>query len=107
MRKVRVTPSKILRNDSREGETIEMKIVRIMNNNEPITDTAPIIYTERKDGVLPEYNIRTDSRNIAMEAMDVVDKTNKAKRMDNIKKREEANKPPNEGNEQSSANTSD
>ena len=38
---------------------IEEKVRRIVNNNEPITDGAPIIFTEKKDGVLPEYNIRT------------------------------------------------
>ena len=43
-----------------EGEQIEEKVRRIVNNNEPITDGAPIIFTEKKDGVLPEYNIRTD-----------------------------------------------
>ena len=43
-----------------EGETIEMKIERIVNNGEPISDSAPLIYTERKDGVLPGHNIKTD-----------------------------------------------
>ena len=46
-------------NTSFQGETIEEKIRRITNNKEPITDGAPITYTERKDGVMPEYNIRT------------------------------------------------
>ena len=32
-------------------------------------DGAPIIYTERKDGVLPAYDIRTDRWEIAQEAM--------------------------------------
>ena len=31
-----------------EGETIETKVNRIVNNGEPIKDGAPIIYTERK-----------------------------------------------------------
>ena len=43
-----------------EGEQIEEKVNRIVNNNKPITDGAPIIFTEKKDGVLPEYNPRTD-----------------------------------------------
>lgn len=55
-----------------EAETIEEKINRIVNNKEPITDGAPIIYTERKQGVLPEYDIRTDRWEIAIEAMDKV-----------------------------------
>lgn len=51
-----------------EGEPIEAKIRRIMKNNEAITDKAPIVYTERKDGVMPEYDIRTDKWEIAVEA---------------------------------------
>ena len=43
-----------------EGETLEQKIERIVDNGEPITDGAPEIYTERKQGVLSAYNIRTD-----------------------------------------------
>lgn len=43
-----------------EGETIETKVARITQNKEPITDSAPIIFTEKKDGVLPAYNIRPD-----------------------------------------------
>ena len=39
-----------------EGEQIEEKVRRIINNNEPITDGAPIIFTEKKDGVRPEHN---------------------------------------------------
>lgn len=38
-------------NASREGETIEEKVNRIVNNKEPIKDGAPLVYTERKDGV--------------------------------------------------------
>lgn len=55
-----------------EGETIEMKMRRVLNNKEPLKDGAPIIYTERKDGVLPAYNVRTDRWEIAAEAMDKV-----------------------------------
>ena len=36
-----------------EGESIETKCARVLQNNEPITDTAPIIYTAKEDGVLP------------------------------------------------------
>ena len=52
-----------------EGESIETKCARVLQNNEPITDTAPIIYTAKEDGVLPAYNIRTDRFEIAMDAM--------------------------------------
>lgn len=53
-----------------EGETIEDKCKRLVESKEPITDGAPILYTERKDGVLPAYDIRTDRWEIAQEAMD-------------------------------------
>lgn len=62
-----------------EGETLETKIKRIVENNEPITDGAPIIYTNREDGVLPAHNIRTDRWEIAQQAMDAVNQANLAK----------------------------
>lgn len=42
------------------GETMEQRVERIMSNREPILDSAPRIYTDRKDGVRPEFDIRTD-----------------------------------------------
>ena len=59
-------------NKSVVGERIEEKVERIVNNKEPIRDASPIIYTEKKDGVLPAYNVRTDRWEIATEAMDKV-----------------------------------
>lgn len=59
-------------NNSIEGETIEQKVERIVNNKEPIKDGAPIIYTERKDGVNKAYNIRTDRFEVAVEAADKI-----------------------------------
>ena len=70
----------LIMNTSVEGETIEMKVERITVNREPITDGAPLIYTERKQGVLAGYDIRTDRFEIAIEAMDKVSKSNQAKR---------------------------
>ena len=43
-----------------EGETLENKLDRILNNGEAIEDTAPIIYEPRDKGVNPSHNIRTD-----------------------------------------------
>ena len=63
-----------------EGEPIELKIERIVNNKEPISDGAPSIFTERKDGVVAAYNIRTDRWEVAAEGMDVVAKSIQAKR---------------------------
>lgn len=75
-----------------DGETIETKVKRITENNEPITDGAPIIYTNRDDDVLPAYNIRTDRWEIAQEAMDAVNQANLAKSKNYGKVKEEQEK---------------
>lgn len=67
------------------GESIEAKVRRLINNKEPINDATPLIYTERKDGVLPEYDVRTDRFEIALEAMDAASKSWVAKREDRLK----------------------
>lgn len=76
-------------NESYEGETIEQKMKRVVSTGEPITDGAPIIYTKRTDGVLAEFDIRTDRWDIAVEAMDAVSKSNIAKRIDFHSRKEE------------------
>ena len=91
-KKSKRTQTSIQVNKSYQGESIEQKINRIVNNKEPIKDGAPIIYTERKDGVKPEYDIRTDRFEIAIDAMDAVSKTYKAKRENSIKEREDKKK---------------
>ena len=53
---------------------------RIVSNNEPIEDGAPIIFTERKEGVKPEYDIRTDRFELAVEAMGTLAANHLAKR---------------------------
>lgn len=63
-----------------EGETIETKVRRIVEEKEPISDTAPIIYTKREDGVIAGYNIRTDRFDVAISAMDTVNKAKIATR---------------------------
>ena len=63
-----------------EGEPLEHKIERLINNNEPITDGSPEIFTEKKDGVQPGYNIRTDRWEIAAEAMDSIHRSAAARR---------------------------
>lgn len=51
----------------------------MLEMEEPMGELAPRIFTERKDGVLPDYNIRTDRWEYAAEAMDAVHKANIAK----------------------------
>lgn len=76
-------------NNSTEGESIENRVFRAMNNGETIQgDGAPLIYTERKMGVQPQYNIRTDRWDVAVEAMEKYSKNNTAKREEAIASRE-------------------
>ena len=83
----RQTKTVLTRNDSYRGERIEDKIKKITNNKEPIKDTVPTVYTERKDGVIPDYDIRTDRFEAAIHGMDVVDKSHKANREQRIGER--------------------
>lgn len=57
---------------SYEAETLEAKIRRRINNKEPTDDgrISELIYTERKDGVIPGYDVRTDRLEYAAMAAD-------------------------------------
>lgn len=79
-----------------EGETIENKCARIVQNNEPISDGAPPIYTEKKDGVVPAYDIRTDRWDVALTAMDKVQGARIAKSKEYMKKDEPGEPKPGE-----------
>lgn len=71
--------------ESYVAETLEQKVHRIINNKEPIKDGAPVIFTDRKDGVQPSYNIRTDRFEVAVEAMDKVSRSKIARRENSAK----------------------
>lgn len=72
--------SQLKANTSTEGETIEQKVERVVNNKEPLGDGSPLIYTERKDGVKASFNVRTDKREIAIEASEKIAKSYLARR---------------------------
>ena len=59
--------SLIQKNESVEGISIEEKIRVALQDNTPIDGGSPLIYTKRADGVRPEYDIRTDRFDIAIE----------------------------------------
>lgn len=64
-----------------EAKSIEEMLRKALQDNEPIkADGAKLNYTERKDGVLPQYDIRTDRWEIALNASDKVSRSNAAKR---------------------------
>lgn len=90
IRGIKVTASNMTGIDSYEGETIEDKVARIMQNGEPITDNAPIIYTERKDGVDPMYDIRTDRFDIALDATTKIEQSLRARRDEYMKQQEQS-----------------
>lgn len=84
-RKVKPIVSQLKGIDGYLGITIEEKVRRIVEKKEPIKDGAPIIYTERKDGVQPSFNIRTDRFEVAVDAMDAVNRSKIAKRAEAAK----------------------
>jgi len=102
-KKTTANKTTIIVNESYEGETIEQKVVRITNNKEPIADGAPRVYTERKEGVRADTNIRTDRFEVAVEAMDKVAKSKVARREGMGKKAEEGMKKEAEKGGESSA----
>ena len=79
MKRARYIPNYMGSVESFEGESIEKKVSKLIENSEPITDGAPIIFTEKKDGVLPQYDIRTDKWDIALSAMDLANASKIAK----------------------------
>ena len=77
-RKVTYTKSTIKSVPVFEGERIETKVERIVNNKEPISDGAPINYTEKGE-LNPNYDHRTDRWEYATDNMDVVHRSESAK----------------------------
>lgn len=74
--------SNLVVNMSTPGETIENKIDRIVNGDGELKqgDGAPLLYTERKEGIRASTNIRTDRFEIAIEATERIAKSYKARR---------------------------
>lgn len=67
--------------DTIEGHSIEEEVRHAVACNEPIEGGAPAdLFTERSKGVLPQYDIRTDTWTIAQNAMDKVAKSAIARR---------------------------
>lgn len=43
-----------------EGKSIENELEEIITQKKPIEATAPLVYTEKRDGVIEDFDIRTD-----------------------------------------------
>ncbi len=76
------------------GESIEEMIRRCTESNEPIEATAPMIYTDKDDGVLPQYDIRTDRFDIALDAVDKYNASKAAESKETPKEVSETTKAP-------------
>ena len=75
-----------------DGQTIENQIARAMSVNEPIDNSSPLQFTKRADGVLPDFDIRTDKWEISQRAMTAVaDKIrqNRTKKLQDLAKSNE------------------
>lgn len=66
-------------NVTREALSLERMIELRMNNNESFGDEAPIIFTEKSEGVQAGYNIKTDRFDLALDGMTAIDKSRIAK----------------------------
>lgn len=93
MKQTRKVLNSLRINDSTEGETLEQQIERMVNNKESIKEGTALVYTERKDGVRPEMNIRTDRWEIAIDATEKIARSYKAKREERHNKPLEDGKP--------------
>lgn len=65
---------------TREGQSMEEFLRKAMQGNEPIEATAKLTYNDRKDGVLPQHDIRTDRFDLALQATDKLHATQAAAR---------------------------
>lgn len=91
-----------------EGQWLHHKIRKMLDQEESIDEISARIYTEKKDGVLPDYDIRTDKWEHASQAMDVVHKNEIAKGMPSAPEdKEGADIKPSKRNPLSDGNASD
>lgn len=60
-----------------QAEPREVKLRKIISGeaNNMEDGVFPTIYTEKKDGVLPEFDIRTDRFEVALNAMDKINQS--------------------------------
>lgn len=73
-----------VKNDRKEAESIEQMLRRMRISKEPIQANAKILYTERDQGVLPWFDIRTDRFEQALLAADRVHASKAAARQAEI-----------------------
>lgn len=80
--RVRYNDNKLKVNQAMEGQTMEQKIERMLANGETPEGGTEMIYTERKEGIVPAYDIRTDRFDVALDAMTKSSASERAKRQE-------------------------
>lgn len=63
-------PTSLTVNKWEIGETMEVRIRRIIANKEQLKDNVPLMYSDVTTGVPPQYNIRSDKFETAITALD-------------------------------------
>lgn len=81
-----------INNEIYTGQSIERYAEQASVSNQPIEGGAPEIFTDRKDGVVAEFNIRTDRFEIAQKAMDKANGSITAKRQEILNQRDKLEK---------------
>lgn len=76
--------SRLKINNSYEGNSIEKQVALMLNNKEKIGEDNPIIYTPRSEGTMAAYNIRTDRFEVALDAVDKINRSYNARRENKV-----------------------
>ena len=74
-KKTKIVHGRVRVSEVTDGETIEHTVYKMVYEKELPAHVKVPIYTERKDGVLPAYNPRTDKFDIAAEVLSKEAKT--------------------------------
>jgi hypothetical protein len=67
--------TQITRHCDNFGKSIEEELRQAQASKTPISSTTDVTYTPLKDGVLPQYDIRTDRQEIALDATEKMAKS--------------------------------
>lgn len=79
MRKVKPAHTILRINQTYEAESLTKKLRRMTEQKEPIKEEVEIIYTNKKNGVEPGYDIRTDRFEVARIAAEKLGKAEATK----------------------------
>lgn len=84
-----------------QGKSIEREIEEAVTQNAPIEKASPLLYTEKQEGVVADYDIRTDRWAIAQQAREKMAQARIAKRNEALKQTLSPDKSEKEGEQKS------